>query len=74
MAIEEKEVKQVSQDAWRSFKKGTWMKEIDVNNFIEENITPYHGNEDFLAGATENTAKLWKIVSELTKKERENGG
>lgn len=74
MAIEEKEVKQVSQDAWRSFKKGTWMKEIDVNNFIEENITPYHGNEDFLAGATENTTKLWKIVSELTKKERENGG
>lgn len=59
---------------WNNFKPGNWTKEIDVRNFIQLNYTPYAGDDSFLAGATEATTKLWAEVSELFKKERENGG
>ena len=59
---------------WNNFKPGNWTKEIDVRNFIQLNYTPYEGDASFLAGATEATNKLWAEVSELFKKERENGG
>ena len=74
MAIQEQELKSAAQDAWRNFKPGKWMKRIDVNDFISKNITPYEGDESFLEGPTEATLELWKKISELTKKERENGG
>lgn len=60
-------------DQWNGFKGKTWQKEINVRNFIQENYTAYEGNDSFLAGATEATNKLWEEVSELFKKERENG-
>ncbi|WP_288222309.1 formate C-acetyltransferase [uncultured Clostridium sp.] len=59
---------------WINFKEGQWVKSIDVRNFIQLNYTPYTGDDSFLAGATEATKKLWEEVSELFKKERENGG
>ena len=59
---------------WNNFKPGNWTKEIDVRNFIQLNYTPYEGDASFLADATEATNKLWAEVSELFKKERENGG
>ena len=59
---------------WENFKSGNWQKEIDVRDFIQNNYTPYEGDGSFLKGATENTTKLWNEVSELFKKERENGG
>lgn len=59
---------------WRSFTTGKWAKAVDVNDFIERNITPYYGDEQFLAGPTENTKALWEIISELSVKERERGG
>ncbi len=58
---------------WEGFKDGSWKEQIDVRNFIQNNYTPYEGDASFLAGATENTKKLWDEVSELFKKERENG-
>ncbi|MDQ0148406.1 formate C-acetyltransferase [Eubacterium multiforme] len=58
---------------WEGFKEGSWKKEINVRDFIQKNYTPYEGDASFLAGATENTKKLWDDVSELFKKERENG-
>ena len=61
-------------NAWQGFKTGRWTKEIDVRGFIQANYTPYEGDASFLAGATENTKKLWEEVMELFKKERENGG
>src|SRR5690606_20895459 len=69
----EREVQEV-QSAWRGFKKGKWMKEVNVRDFIDHNIAPYHGDEAFLAGPTDNTVALWDIVSDLTRKEREAGG
>ena len=58
---------------WLNFNKGSWTTSIDVRNFIQNNYTPYEGDDSFLAGATEATEKLWEEVSELFKKERENG-
>ena len=59
---------------WNNFKTGKWTKEINVRDFIQSNYTAYEGDASFLAGATEATTKLWDEVSELFKKERENGG
>ncbi|MBE9913052.1 formate C-acetyltransferase [Paenibacillus donghaensis] len=73
MSAVEKDVQNM-QSGWRGFKQGKWTREVNVNDFIENNINPYLGNEDFLVGPTNNTTELWKIVSELTKKEREAGG
>ncbi|MWV45077.1 formate C-acetyltransferase [Paenibacillus sp. HJL G12] len=73
MSVLEKDAQNM-QSGWRGYKKGKWSKKVNVNDFIESNISPYQGNEDFLAGPTNNTTELWKIVSELTKKERDNGG
>ncbi|GIP20249.1 formate C-acetyltransferase [Paenibacillus sp. J22TS3] len=73
MSVIEREV-QAAQSGWRSFKKGKWQKEVNVRDFLDHNLTPYHGREDFLQGATANTKALWEIVSNLTKQERENGG
>jgi len=63
-----------NRDPWRRFRVGKWTERVDVNDFITNNITPYHGDESFLAGPTEATKALWKIIQDLSKKERENGG
>lgn len=59
---------------WRNFKEGEWNKEINVNDFIRRNYTPYEGDASFLAGPTERTASLRARVDELILKEMENGG
>ncbi|MBR2442666.1 MAG: formate C-acetyltransferase [Clostridia bacterium] len=60
---------------WEGFVPGKWCDdEVDVRDFIQRNYTPYDGDAKFLAPATEATKKLWEIVCDLTKKEREAGG
>ena len=61
-------------EAWEGFEAGTWTREINVRSFIRHNFTPYNGNEEFLAGPTQNTLDLWEQVSQLSKEEREHGG
>ena len=61
-------------NAWKDFKDGIWKDKIDVRDFIQANYTPYEGDGKFLAGATENTKKLWDRVMQLNKEERERGG
>ncbi|WP_405098753.1 formate C-acetyltransferase [Oceanobacillus sp. FSL H7-0719] len=58
----------------KEFKGEKWKYEIDVRDFIMENVKPYTGDEDFLAKPTKATLNLWNHVVDLTKKERENGG
>ena len=62
------------KEQWTSFNEGRWTKHIDVRNFIQTNYTEYTGDASFLEGATEETTKLWDVVCELSKQERENGG
>ena len=45
---------------WEGFAGGRWTSEINVRDFIQQNYTPYEGGEEFLAGPTEKTLKLWK--------------
>ncbi len=60
---------------WEGFVPGKWNNdEVDVRDFIQRNYTPYEGDASFLAPATEATKKLWNIVLDLSKKEREAGG
>ena len=60
--------------AWRGFQGRKWTDEVNVRDFIQNNYTGYDGNEDFLAGATEATDKLWGRLQELQKEEREKDG
>lgn len=60
-------------EQWQGFLAGKWETEINVRNFIQKNYTPYVGDGSFLAPATENTEKLWNLVRDLTKVEREKG-
>ena len=60
---------------WEGFLPGKWCNdEVDVRDFIQRNYTPYEGDASFLAPATEATKKLWDIVCDLSKKERDAGG
>ena len=61
-------------DEWKNFKGGRWEKEIDVRDFIQNNYTPYEGDDSFLVDATDRTKKLWNEVLKLYEQERENGG
>lgn len=64
----------IFEKAWEGFKGTAWKKDIDVRDFIQNNYTPYEGDESFLAGPTETTQKLWAEVMDLFQQERENGG
>ena len=61
-------------EQWNGFDGRIWKEEINVRDFIQKNYTPYDGNEDFLAGPTENTNKLWGMLQKLQKEERAKGG
>lgn len=59
---------------WKGFNQGKWSKEVNVRDFIQQNYTPYEGDDSFLADATPATNALWAQVMELNKAEKENGG
>ncbi len=61
-------------DQWRSFKGTKWRDEIDVRAFIQENYTPYDGDESFLEGPKDSTNYLWGKLRALQKEERSKGG
>ena len=59
--------------AWEGFAEGIWTREVNVRDFIQRNITPYHGDGSFLAGATDRTNALWAEACKLTREEFEKG-
>lgn len=63
-----------ASENWDGFNGRLWKEEINVRDFIQKNYVPYDGNEDFLAGPTEATNKLWGKLQELQKEERAKGG
>ena len=61
-------------EQWAGFKGKEWVNSVDVRSFIQENYTPYEGDESFLEGPTEATDILWSKLQELQKEERAKGG
>ncbi|WP_182436274.1 formate C-acetyltransferase [Butyribacter intestini] len=59
---------------WDGFEGRLWKEEINVRQFIQDNYTPYEGDESFLEGPTEATDKLWGALQKLQKEERAKGG
>lgn len=59
---------------WEGFKGSIWQEEVDVRDFIQNNYTPYDGDESFLEGPTSKTEQLWGELKELQKQERAKGG
>lgn len=55
------------------FNGNIWQTEINVRDFIQNNYTPYDGDESFLAPSTEKTRKVWNKLTELFVVEREKG-
>src|SRR3982751_5063451 len=59
--------------AWRGFKPGLWQRDVNVRWFMQQNYTPYDGDEAFLAPATPRTRAIWKKLEELFLQERKKG-
>ena len=64
----------VEMKEWDGFDGRLWKEEINVRQFIQDNYTPYEGDESFLEGPTEATDKLWGALQKLQKEERAKGG
>ncbi len=60
--------------AWKGFKGRLWQEDVNVRDFIQNNYTPYDGDETFLAGPTAATEELWTELQKLQKEERAKGG
>ena len=57
-------------EPWFAFVPGLWTKEIDVRDFIQNNVTPYEGDGAFLAGPTERTKAIMEKLKPLLAEER----
>ncbi len=71
---EEGEAKMAQFEQWAGFKGRNWTNSVDVRSFIQDNYTPYDGDESFLEGPTEATNTLWDELQKLQKEERAKGG
>jgi formate C-acetyltransferase len=58
---------------WQGFQSGLWQTEINVRDFIQQNYTPYEGDESFLTTATTRTRNIWATLKELFVEERRKG-
>jgi formate C-acetyltransferase len=61
------------QDPWRGFKPGDWRTSIAVRDFIVRNVTPYTGDEKFLAPASAKTKAVWAKLQPYFQEERKKG-
>jgi formate C-acetyltransferase len=59
-----------TKEAWHGFKPGLWQRDINVRWFLQNNYTPYEGDNSFLAPATERTKRIWKKLEDLFVEER----
>jgi len=61
------------RDAWRGFTGQQWREAIDVGAFVRDNVRPYTGGAEFLAGVTPRTAKIWRQLQRMFVEERRRG-
>ena len=59
-----------NNESWAGFKGEQWKKEINVRDFIQNNYTPYTGDDSFLKPSSEKTRKVWNKLTEMFKVER----
>ena len=64
---------QTQNRAWRDFSAGRWESTIDVRDFIQRNVTPYQGDESFLAGPSVRTLAVWEKLRPYFEEERRRG-
>src|SRR4030095_8690529 len=64
---------ELASASWQGFQAGLWQNEINVRDFIQQNYTPYDGDESFLQPATERTQQIWSRLQELFVEERRKG-
>ena len=62
-----------NNENWAGFKGELWRKESNVRDFIQNNYTPYEGDDSFLKPSSEKTRKVWNKLTEMFKVEREKG-
>src|SRR6478672_556920 len=70
-AVQRKEAD--SGDSWRGFQPGDWTSTINVRDFIVRNVTPYSGDEKFLAPASQRTKAVWAKLQPYFADERKKG-
>jgi len=59
------EAQDIFDKAWEGFKGVDWKEKASVSRFVQANYTPYDGDESFLAGPTERSLHIKKIVEEM---------
>ena len=59
----------IQKEEWNGFEGRLWKEEVNVRDFIQNNYTPYDGDEKFLAGPTAATNKLFEELQRLQKEE-----
>src|SRR5262245_63602271 len=64
---------QKNERCWRGFKPGSWCSSIDVRDFIVCNVTPYFGDEKFLAGPSKRTKAVWDKLQPYFREEQKKG-
>src|SRR6187200_732919 len=72
-AVSQEKTTEGAAAPWNGFRTGLWQKEINVRDFIQQNYTPYDGDDGFLAPATARTQKIWKTLETLFVEERKKG-
>ncbi|MBJ6746406.1 formate C-acetyltransferase [Streptococcus sp. 121] len=58
------ETQDIFDKAWEGFKGTDWKEKVSVSRFVQANYTPYDGDESFLAGPTERSLHIKKIIEE----------
>ncbi|CAH0989947.1 Formate acetyltransferase 1 [Sinobacterium norvegicum] len=61
----------ILKSEWAGFNAGDWCGAVNVRDFIQQNYTPYLGNDQFLAPATHATNALWQTVQQGIRQENE---
>lgn len=61
-------------EAWEGFKGTSWKEGIATREFIQANITPYKGDDSFLAEPTERTKREVQEMERVMQLERERNG
>jgi formate C-acetyltransferase len=71
--VSERTTTEEATPAWQGFQPGLWQNEINVRDFIQQNYTPYEGDESFLAPPTKRTTAIWDKLQAMFVEERKKG-